>query len=33
MADVIFQGCDGCNAFVADVIVTYFAVADVNHTI
>ena len=29
MADVICQGCEGCNAFVTDVIVTYIAVADV----
>ena len=33
VADVISQGCDGCNAFVTDVIVTYIAVADVNHII
>ena len=31
MADVTSQGCDGCNAFVTDVIVTYFSVVDVNH--
>ena len=33
MADVICQGCEGCNAFVTDVVVTYIAVADVNHII
>ena len=33
MADVISQGFDGCNAFVTDVIVTYIAVADVNHIV
>ena len=30
MTDIISQGCDGCNAFVTDVIVTYIALADVN---
>ena len=29
MADVISKGCDGCNALVTDVQVTYFAVTDV----
>ena len=27
------QGCDGCNVFVTDVIVTIVEVADVNHII
>ena len=27
------QGCDGCNAFVTDVIVTIVEVGDVNHSI
>ena len=33
MADVICQGCDVCNAFVTDVIITYISVAGVNHII
>ena len=33
LADVICQGCDGYNAFVTNVIVTYIAVTDGNHII
>ena len=33
MADVIYQGCNGHNAFVTDVIITYISVVDVNHII